>query len=92
VYAEHFIFALHLHSFAFLLFTIALLPRFVWPAWRAAPLAMLCILVYLAGALRNAYRQSWPRAIGKVALLTVSYLLVSVVATTLTLLYALVVT
>jgi predicted RNA-binding Zn-ribbon protein involved in translation (DUF1610 family) len=50
-YAEHFVFALHTHAFAFAAFTLAVLSP-----WRGLiPLLLLAGLVYLVAAMRRVY-------------------------------------
>jgi hypothetical protein len=88
-YAEHFIFALHLHTFAFLLLTVALLPRFIWPHWMAGPVAVLIDIAYLAVALRRVHDLSWPQSLGRTTLVSVCYLVAFIIATALTMAYAL---
>lgn len=67
-YVEHFVFALHLHAFTFLLLAPLLLFGTTW-LWLAA---VLWWTVYLLIALKRAYDQSW-------ALATVKWWVVSVV-------------
>ena len=56
-YAEHFVFALHVHAFVFAVFTIVfILP---WDAITAA--SVLWIMLYVWLALRHVYRQGWVR-------------------------------
>ena len=70
-FAEHLIFALHIHAFAFVALIISLfLPGFldiVAPTW---------ILVYLYIALRVVYGESRGRTAGKFAALVFSYMLI----------------
>jgi len=70
-FAEHLIFALHIHAFAFVALIISLfLPSFldiVAPVW---------ILVYLYLALRRVYGESRGRTAGKFAALVFSYMLI----------------
>ncbi len=54
-YAEHFIFALHFHAFAFAIFSLLLLlPGGPWTL-----LSVLWLHLYLLLAMRHVYRQSW---------------------------------
>ena len=70
-FAEHLIFTLHIHAFAFVALIISLfLPSFldiVAPVW---------ILVYLYMALRRVYGESRGRTAGKFAALVFSYMLI----------------
>jgi len=67
-YSEHFIHALHLHSFAFILFGIRLvfsfIPTFVYP---------LVFVVYVILSMKKVYGQSWPRSLFKSFLLLLVY-------------------
>lgn len=54
-YVEHFVFALHYHAFAFLLFTaIIILPEFLHPQ-----LLLIWLLLYLPIALKKVYAKGW---------------------------------
>lgn len=69
LYAEHFIFALHFHAFAFLLAAVVLLSR--------APLLYavfpLVLLGYLLLAMRRVYGQGWLRTAASLVVLAASY-------------------
>lgn len=68
-YAEHFVFALHLHAFAFVLFTLVLLSPTRWLS-----LALLMgFFVYLVQAMRHVYGQPLPRTLVKLAILGAGY-------------------
>jgi hypothetical protein len=68
-YAEHFIFALHFHAFAFAVFFLLItLPANVWTAGL-----VLWSIVYLAVAMRKVYKQSIPKTAIKFLLLTGVY-------------------
>jgi hypothetical protein len=56
-YAEHFVFALHVHAFLFLMFFIIL----VLPLGRLVPYLTLWMLIYLWLAMKRVYRQGWFR-------------------------------
>jgi hypothetical protein len=71
LYVEHFIFAVHLQAFAFVLFT-ALHLTGNWPILRS--LLWGWLLVYIVLAFRRVYPQSWPRTLVKLALLGWVYL------------------
>jgi len=70
-FAEHLIFTLHIHAFAFIALMLSLLTpdAFDWiaPVW---------ILVYLYIALRVVYEESRKRTLGKFAALLFSYMLI----------------
>lgn len=67
-YVEHFIFALHFHSFCFVVLLLpTLLPSISFN------IATIFILIYLFVALRKVYRESWPRTIVKYVTLVGSY-------------------
>ena len=68
-YVEHLVFALHAHAFAFLLLTLALLPRRAGLGNWATLVAIGWTLV----ALHNVYQQSWLRVSWKALLLTLLY-------------------
>jgi hypothetical protein len=68
-YAEHFIFALHFHAFAFALFFLVL----VLPIGGWKGLLVLWGVVYLALAMHQVYRQSFWKTGAKFLLLTGSY-------------------
>ncbi|HEX6308500.1 MAG TPA: DUF3667 domain-containing protein [Longimicrobiales bacterium] len=55
-YAEHFVFALHVHAFAFVMFTLMIL----LPDWLDAAL-VLWMIVYAWLAMKRVYRQGWFR-------------------------------
>jgi hypothetical protein len=69
-YIEHFVFALHVHAFAFLLFVTGLFYRSQW-------LQLVLILGfggYLLLAMKRVYGQGWPTTVGKWLLLSLAYL------------------
>ena len=70
-YAEHFVFALHVHAFSFLLFTAIFLLKNVQ---ESVALALFCwVAIYPLFALRRAYGQGWIKTIIKYAVLGVGY-------------------
>jgi hypothetical protein len=69
LYVEHFVFALHLHAFAFLLFTVMLVTRS--PGLSAA--LLLWLLAYVFVAMRRVYGQGVLRTAGKYVLLGWAY-------------------
>lgn len=56
-YAEHFVFALHVHAFVFVMFIV----MFILPWDWINGLSMLWIMIYVWLALRRVYRQGWFR-------------------------------
>jgi hypothetical protein len=85
-YAEHFLFALHFHAFAFFTLTAFILV----PLTSLRPVGQLLITLYLFLSLRRVYGQPLVRTGLKAVLLMVSYgvlLLFSVVAATLASIY-----
>jgi hypothetical protein len=56
-YAEHFVFALHMHAFVFVMFTI----MFLLPWEQLDLLLLLWIIAYLWLALKRVYGQGWIR-------------------------------
>lgn len=82
-YVEHFIFSLHYHGFAFLLFTVMLLLE----RTPVAPFLVLWLFLYLPVALRRVYAQGWIRTVLKWWALGFTYtviLLIGLVATIIT--------
>lgn len=75
-YVEHFIFALHVHAFAFLvaLPTIAIENAFL------RSVTLVAVTVYIFLAMRRVYAQSRSKTVGKFVLLSMSYGLLLVVA------------
>jgi hypothetical protein len=82
-YVEHFVFALHLHSFAFL----AMLPTLMLdvpflPKWSQSiedvlsPIILLAILVYIFIALKRVYRQRKLVISAKFLFLSISYFVI----------------
>ncbi len=89
LYIEHVTFALHLHTFAFLVLMVLLVVEGRFPAssvWSdlAPNLALLGLTVYTFIALRVVYAQSYLKTALKMALLGVSYLVVVAVAMSVT--------
>lgn len=70
-YAEHFVFALHVHAFVFVMFTV----MFILPWDWINGLLTLWIAVYVWLALRRVYRQGWFRTTVKWWTLGTVYLL-----------------
>lgn len=75
-YAEHVVFALHVHAFAFLAMTLAHLAGVLLAGARwqgVATLPLLWIPVYVVLALRRVYGGSAPRTLVKAGVLAVTY-------------------
>jgi hypothetical protein len=74
-YVEHFVFALHVHSFAFLMFTLMMVLR---AGWLNAVMATWFVLaLYLA--MKRVYGQGWFRTLMKFFILSWAYLFVLMV-------------
>lgn len=74
-YVEHFVFGLHQHSFAFLLFTVTMLARSDW-------VSLICGTWFVIGlylAMKRVYGQGWFRTLVKYAMLSVAYFFILVV-------------
>jgi hypothetical protein len=69
LYAEHFVFALHVHAFVFVLFTLT----FVLPDWVDSLLLLIWLPVYVFFAMLRVYEQSVPKTLLKYGLLFVAY-------------------
>ena len=69
-YVEHFVFALHVHAFAFLSYLIMLGLRF------PAVVAVVCgwMMLYVLIAMKRVYRQGWIATVFKYGILGVSYM------------------
>jgi hypothetical protein len=85
-YVEHFIFSLHYHSFAFLLFTVMLFLS----ETPIEPFLLLWMFLYLPIALRRVYAQGWIRTVLKWWALSFSYMVVLVLGLVATLITGLV--
>jgi hypothetical protein len=68
-YGEHFLFALHVHSFWFLMLLVLLLPLPVWLQW----VCQGYLFVYSVAALRAVYRAGWLKTLIKGAAIGVVY-------------------
>ncbi len=78
-YAEHFVFTLHVHSLAFMLFFLELPFKALWgkesePAETAAVISVLILLGYLFIAMRKVYKQSRVKTAVKMTFLLTTYL------------------
>ncbi|HEX2190022.1 MAG TPA: DUF3667 domain-containing protein [Longimicrobiaceae bacterium] len=76
LYVEHFVFALHLHAFAFAAFTVMLLARHP----TVAGVLTLWVLLYTFLAMRRVYGQGWMRTGVKYLVLGWSYSIVLTLA------------
>jgi hypothetical protein len=68
-YAEHFVFALHLHAFFFMVFIL----MFLLPWAQAKTLLLVWMVAYTWLAMKRVYRQGWFRTTLKWAVLGWSY-------------------
>lgn len=82
-YVEHFVFAMHLHSFAFLaMLPMQLLEFSFLPKWLQqvgeilSPIILLAILVYIFIAMKRVYRQRKLMIAAKFFFLTISYFVI----------------
>lgn len=75
-YLQHLVFALHYHSFVYLLYLLSELLDLT--QWQAGDFFALPLLIYLPLALRKTYGSSWKGAIGKSVAIGLSYSLVLV--------------
>jgi hypothetical protein len=71
-YVEHFVFALHLQTFAFLILTARAL---LDPVPFLPLLLLLWLPVYTVLAMKEVYAQSWPKTVGKFIVLSGVYAL-----------------
>ncbi len=91
-YYEHLIFSIHTHTIFFILFSLILFiqlfvsQKFGGLCWSWA--SLLCF-VYLVLSLKKVYKQSWGRTIGKLLLMTIPYLLVSITLVIVAIVYGL---
>jgi hypothetical protein len=74
-YVEHFVFALHVHAFAFLLFTVILLAPWGW----VGIVAQLWFAIYLYWAMKRVYGQGWMRTLVKYGVLGWTYLFIMLI-------------
>ncbi|HEX6040061.1 DUF3667 domain-containing protein [Longimicrobium sp.] len=74
-YVEHFVFALHVHAFAFLMFTLMMVLRAGW--LNAAMGAWFVIALYIA--MKRVYGQGWFRTLLKFVILGWAYLFILMV-------------
>ena len=72
-FVEHLIFSFHVHSFLFLLLTIALVVSKWWTVW-VWPACGATFLIYLPWAMKRVYKQGWFKTILKFILISNVYL------------------
>lgn len=72
-YIEHLIFSFHLHSFFFLIISIALLVSGLAGVGLTLPVLLL-LAAYFFFALKRVYKEKWKRTLGKFVLIFLSYL------------------
>ncbi|EAY26494.1 DUF3667 domain-containing protein [Microscilla marina] len=84
-YVEHIIFTLHIHSFAYFIFTFSILFLELAPqgAVYILPITFLLLFIYTYKSFRNVYQQSRIKTLFKIGLIGIAYLLVLIVAFTL---------
>ena len=74
-YPAHFIFALHLHAFAFLVLAAITFPAALSARFDVLePIAFVGIIAYLMLALRRVYGDGWTRTTAKTAALALAYM------------------
>jgi hypothetical protein len=83
-YGEHFLFALHLHSFWFLVLLVLLLPL---PEWIRM-LVQAYLIVYSVAALHAVYVSAWWRTVLKGLLIGLAYAASLLMTTTLIAIWA----
>lgn len=71
-YVEHFVFALHVHSFAFLLFTLMMVLRVGW--LNGLMLGWFFVALFIA--MKKVYGQGWIRTLTKFGMLSLAYLFI----------------
>jgi hypothetical protein len=76
-YVEHFVFALHLHTYMFMLFTIMLLLRQIE---YLPPFLLLWMGIYTWTAMKRVYKQGWVRTTAKWLVVGWTYFLVLIFA------------
>lgn len=79
-YVEHFVFALHLHAFAFTCYLVMIAVR--WPPLIAV--LWMWMFVYLFAAMKRVYRQGWFVTAMKYGVLGITYSVVVTIAAMLT--------
>ncbi|HEU4558041.1 MAG TPA: DUF3667 domain-containing protein [Longimicrobium sp.] len=79
-YVEHFVFALHLHAFAFLCYLVMIVTRFP----PLTTIVSLWMFVYLFAAMKRVYRQGWFVTATKYVALGATYAVVVTIAAMLT--------
>jgi len=84
-YVEHFVFALHVHAFAFVLFALMLVFRYD----AVAALVALALAFYLFAAMKRVYQQGYIKTALKWAMLSCSYAVLLVIGLAFVLLWAL---
>jgi hypothetical protein len=85
------VFAVHVHAFAFLLFTLSEASKFtgvVWFAIGVGILAAVVFAIYTLRAFRAVFGDSWPQTIVKASVIGIVYLFVALPANVVILLWA----
>ncbi len=73
LYADHAIFAIHLHSFSFIIGLAGLLLEFIFHNDIFMTIGWWIIFIYLVLALWNNYRQSFRKSLLKGIVLSIAY-------------------
>jgi hypothetical protein len=68
-YVEHFVFALHVHSFAFLMITVLMVISAGWLSWTVGGWFLIALYI----AMKRVYGQGWFRTVLKFGMLGIAY-------------------
>jgi len=89
-YYEHLIFAIHIHTIFFVIFSLILTiqvfisEKFGEKLW---PWSVLLCLIYLIASLKYNYKQTWGKTIFKFILMSIPYFIISLTLTILAIIY-----
>ena len=79
-YIEHLVFALNMHSFALLVFSVLIVLKMVFPSGRELFNILLVLLpVYLGSGMKRFYGQAWFKTITKELVLSLVYTILLVI-------------
>lgn len=73
LYVEHITFTLHIHTFLFLISSVAMLTARFWPNEWIYQLTIFTIFIYFLISFKRVYRQGWFKTLLKMFILFVSY-------------------
>lgn len=73
-YTDHAIFSIHMHSFTFILFLVAMMGDWLLDSDWFFNFGMLALMVYLVSALKYTYQQSWAKSVVKGLVLWLGYM------------------